>query len=363
MTQGRIRPTELTPVQRQKLLQDARPEWAARAREILPGPGVDRTVVVERFRSVRELPGNPEAGRGEFEQRCAACHRWRGRGHAVGPDLAAFRFKSIDDFLVAILNPNAAVEPRYAAWTVDLKDGRSLTGVIRDETSAGLTVVEPGGATTRVTREGLSRLVAEPHSLMPEGLESGLEPQALADLIAWLKSGPGVFGQATDAQRTQARQRFAKLGGTPATDWLDPEPSLPYPSGLGVLSLHVCRLTDGRSRLGWSSRSTDGVFRWPIAMGFWSQPKGVFSLWIQGRDALSFDVSLEDAVWTRPDGGVEMRYQVEETSAEDSNGMLELRVSSDWAKPGERVAFEVRGGAAGSQRWFGVYDAAGDSRP
>ncbi|MBL9173660.1 MAG: hypothetical protein JNL10_09015 [Verrucomicrobiales bacterium] len=91
-------------------------------------------------------------------------------------------------------------------------------------------------------------------------------------------------------------------------------------------------------------------------MGFVSQPPGRFTLFLNGRAALDFDASLLDAVWSRSDGAVTLRYRVREANEEDSNGLLEIAASPDWAPPGDSVSFEVRGSASESQRWFGLYD-------
>jgi putative heme-binding domain-containing protein len=108
---------------------------------------------------------------------------------AVGPDPKAYYDKSVSDFVTAILNPNAAVEPRYAAYAVTLRDGRALTGVIANETATNLEVVQPGGIRESVLRTDLREIRAIGLSLMPDGLEQAITPQDMADLIAYLKSG------------------------------------------------------------------------------------------------------------------------------------------------------------------------------
>jgi putative heme-binding domain-containing protein len=109
-------------------------------------------------------------------------------GHDVGPDLAALADKPADYFLVAILDPNRAVEPRYISYLVDLKSGRQLTGMLASETGTSITLVGPDGKARTVLRSRVERLVSTGKSLMPEGLEKDLSPRDLADLIAWLRS-------------------------------------------------------------------------------------------------------------------------------------------------------------------------------
>ena len=138
--------------------------------------------------------GNATRGATHFDQRCASCHALGGRGHAVGPDLGPFRAKPTADFLTAILDPNAAVEPRFTAWMVELKGGRVMMGVIGDESTSAFTLAQPGGTTERVAKAEITRFTPVPTSLMPVGLEDGMSPQDFADLIAWIRSAPPAAG-------------------------------------------------------------------------------------------------------------------------------------------------------------------------
>ena len=52
-----------------------------------------------------------------FQKVCATCHRLGGVGTEVGPDLAALADKSPESLLVAILDPNRAVETATPAST------------------------------------------------------------------------------------------------------------------------------------------------------------------------------------------------------------------------------------------------------
>jgi putative heme-binding domain-containing protein len=146
-----------------------------------------RAEVVAKYKNVKEL--TPASARGEtlFANNCASCHAFRGLGHAVGPNLVEFAGKSAEDFVVAILDPNAVIEPKFAAYEVETKDGRSLHGVVKNETATSLSVAQANGLEEKVLRSEIKELRASMLSLMPEGLEQAIAPQGMADLIAWLK--------------------------------------------------------------------------------------------------------------------------------------------------------------------------------
>ena len=187
---GVIHPAEVPAASRQSLSHHATESIRERAGKLLPaGSGGGRKEVLEKYRGVSELKGDAVNGATVFKTFCFACHSYIGAGMAVGPDLKAFYNKSASDFVTAILDPNAAVEPRYAGYVVDTNDGRALSGVIANETATSIEVVMPGGVRETILRGDLREIRATGISLMPDGLEQGMSPQAMADLIAFLKSG------------------------------------------------------------------------------------------------------------------------------------------------------------------------------
>jgi putative heme-binding domain-containing protein len=282
----------------------------------------------------------------------------------VGPDLTAFRTKGTEDFLLAILDPNAAIEPRFVNYQIETKDGRALTGVVKAETTTSLMLVQGGGLEEKILRNDIAEIKASNLSLMPEGLEQTLTPQDAANLIAYLKhSGPQPFGRATPDQAAKARAEFVKSGANGLAKIVAAAERLPYPGWLGTLRMPFCRQTDGKSRLVWETipvrtdlkPNETEIFRLPAAMGFLSQPSGNFQLLINSKPGMEFDVTLNSQSWQSDDGRIRMSYTVIENNDEDSCGILQIDVAGSLLEPGRPVRFEVIGSAAHSQRWFGVY--------
>jgi putative heme-binding domain-containing protein len=90
--------------------------------------------------------------------------------------------------LVAILDPNQAVEPRYLGYTAVTKAGDEFSGVLAAETPNSITLRAANGIEEVVLRDDLKELVGSGLSLMPEGFEKIFKPQDLADVISYLKS-------------------------------------------------------------------------------------------------------------------------------------------------------------------------------
>ncbi len=180
--------SELSLSNRQRLLQDGNENVRKRAEALFgAAPNDSRAQVRARYQTVEALAGNLQRGAAVFEKNCSTCHAFGGQGHAVGPDLAAFRTKSLEDFMVAILDPNAAIEPRFLNYQIEVNDGRLLSGVVKAEAANSLIIIQGGGLEESVLRRDIVAMKASSLSLMPEGLEQNISPQEMADLIAWLK--------------------------------------------------------------------------------------------------------------------------------------------------------------------------------
>ena len=186
-----VPPAEVDPARRARLLKHRDPSIRDRADAVFARAGEGREAVLARYRPALTSLGDREAGAKVFEKACASCHRLGSVGFEVGPDLAALTDRSPEALLVAILDPNRAVEGKYGGFAVELADGRVLDGLIADETSAGVTLRRQGGQDEVVARNQVVQIAASGRSLMPEGLEEQFSPADLADLIAFLGStGP-----------------------------------------------------------------------------------------------------------------------------------------------------------------------------
>jgi putative heme-binding domain-containing protein len=126
-----------------------------------------------------------------FRKSCAACHQLGGVGNAVGPDLASLGDKSPPALLIAVLDPNRAVEARYVGYSATTKGGRTFTGVLAAETGNSITLIDAEGKKNVILRSDLDELTSSGKSAMPEGLEKEIKPQDLADVISHIRSqGP-----------------------------------------------------------------------------------------------------------------------------------------------------------------------------
>jgi putative membrane-bound dehydrogenase-like protein len=186
----RIAAAEVDAPRRQRLLDHPSSDIRQRADKALAGPiDPDRQKVIVAYRPVLTLPGDARRGLQVFTKNCATCHRLGAVGQPVGPDLAQVRDKEPEWLLVALLDPNQAVDAKYLNYTAVLKNGVTLNGVVSSEGGNSLTLVGTDGKPQVVLRSDLEELFSTGKSAMPEGLEKDLKPQDVADVIAFVRAG------------------------------------------------------------------------------------------------------------------------------------------------------------------------------
>lgn len=185
---GKVRPGDIDPTRARRLIvaKDATVRTRA-ARLLKDGLPADRKEVLEKYRPALTMTADALRGREVFRNHCANCHAVAGIGVQVGPDISDTRTKTPEMLLTDVLNPNAAIDGNYVAYTVTTKDGKSLTGVIASETAAGITLRREQNQSDTVLRADIDELRSSGQSLMPEGLEMNVSVQEMADLIRFLK--------------------------------------------------------------------------------------------------------------------------------------------------------------------------------
>ena len=142
----------------------------------------------EQFKPALSLTGSRSRGAEVFTARCASCHRAAGEGHEVGPDLRSVKGHSPDQILRNIVDPSLTVQPDYVQYMVETQDGELHNGVLLASSTISVTLRNANGVQLRILREDIVSMANTRFSLMPEGLLAELEPQQVADLIAFIKA-------------------------------------------------------------------------------------------------------------------------------------------------------------------------------
>ncbi len=152
-------------------------------------------MVLKNYLPCLELAGNPERGKQVFAKQCAACHKIGDAGVPVGPDISDSRVQTADKLLTSILDPNRAIDNNYFRFVVLMNDGRTIDGIIAEETADKVVIRSQNDQRHVLARTDIEELKATGVSMMPEGLESQIDHQGMADLIAYIKNWRYTAGQ------------------------------------------------------------------------------------------------------------------------------------------------------------------------
>jgi putative membrane-bound dehydrogenase-like protein len=200
-----ILPSEVDAIRRQRLLEHKTESIRVRAQRIFgASTSVDRLKLVDSYRPALALKGDAGKGSALFQKTCAACHQLGGLGQPVGPDLAAEAGKPGEVLLIAILDPNAAVETRYISYTATTKNGLIVSGLLASETGSSITLIAADGKKHVMARADLDELASTGKSVMPEGLDKDITVDQMADLLAFLRQYAAVPKRKTFEGNTPA---------------------------------------------------------------------------------------------------------------------------------------------------------------
>lgn len=184
-----IKPGELSTEMKQLVMAHPNKQLQARGKALFGGTvRSDRAKVVDEYQDVLALEGDSTRGLAIFKQKCAVCHQVGKLGHQVAPSLESVKNKSTADLLISILDPNREAQPNFNTYVVQTIDGRVITGMIGSESSSSITLKRAEGKEDVILRSNIDLLQATGVSLMPEGLESDLKRQDLADVISFVKA-------------------------------------------------------------------------------------------------------------------------------------------------------------------------------
>jgi quinoprotein glucose dehydrogenase len=123
------------------------------------------------------------------EAACMRCHKVKGDGGDVGPDLADVAKKMGREYVLrAIVDPNAEIAKGYYNVMVTLSNGSVIAGLATNETSKELALRNPAdGKLQRVKKPAIKERVSLP-SAMPPGLGEILTKSELRDLVQYLST-------------------------------------------------------------------------------------------------------------------------------------------------------------------------------
>ena len=141
-----------------------------------------------KFHTLAEKAGDLANGKALFTTVCMGCHSVGGQGGQVGPVLNGAGALGVEALLRNILTPNAAMEPGYRVFRVELKDGDVLDGIRVSEDKDAIVLRRQNMDDARIPQATVRKASFTRTSIMPDGLLDGMKPQEVSDLFSYLKT-------------------------------------------------------------------------------------------------------------------------------------------------------------------------------
>jgi putative heme-binding domain-containing protein len=122
-------------------------------------------------------------------QACVACHTTADGQTPKGPHLVDIgkRYKPTE-ILQSILNPNAVVAQGFDTYAFTTKNKETHVGYVTLESANSISMRTAVGVAVEIPVKQIVKREKLAYSSMPQGLAAGLNPEQLADLLAYLQS-------------------------------------------------------------------------------------------------------------------------------------------------------------------------------
>ena len=118
---------------------------------------------------------------------CAKCHKVKGDGKEVGPDLSEIGSKlSKEAMYLSILDPSAGVSFNYETWALRTFDGTVLTGILVSQTDAGVELKTAEAIVHKLLKDDIEQMKKSSLSIMPADIPKLLKAQDLVDIVEYL---------------------------------------------------------------------------------------------------------------------------------------------------------------------------------
>jgi len=138
--------------------------------------------------------GDPGRGKAIYEGKgnCASCHRIRGMGARIGPDLSDIgNLRLAGELERSVVDPDAEILPQNRHFRAVTKDGATITGTLLNEDKYSVQLLDLSSRLVSLKRANLRESAFVDKSPMPS-YKDKLSHQELSDLVGYLASLKGV---------------------------------------------------------------------------------------------------------------------------------------------------------------------------
>ncbi len=138
-------------------------------------------------RAAEQVDGDADKGKAVYAANgCSGCHRIRGEGGRMGPDLTDIgAIRSMGHLQVAIVDPSQDVLPQHWTAKVTPKGADQVAGMRMNEDTFSIQLIDPAGRLRSFRKSDLASFEVDRSSAMPS-FEGRVQGEDFANLVAYL---------------------------------------------------------------------------------------------------------------------------------------------------------------------------------
>ncbi|MGN6544544.1 MAG: c-type cytochrome, partial [Aureliella sp.] len=149
-------------------------------------PSEAEIAILKRIQAFKPQDADAERGRQVFEKNCANCHKLRGVGQLVGPQLDGAAARSFERLAEDVLLPTRTVDKAFRMSSLLLDDDRVVVGLARESADGQMQVVGSDGKIQSVDPDAVVSRRDTTRSLMPDNFAELLSDRDLGDLMQFI---------------------------------------------------------------------------------------------------------------------------------------------------------------------------------
>ncbi len=149
--------------------------------------GEDKEELInDRLKGYR-MKRHPAAdGAATFSQFCSPCHQIDGQGNLIGPQLDGIGSWGLNALTEKVLDPNRNISKAFVNYTIQLKDGKTMTGLLKSEEGDQLHFADAAGQEFTLHKDDIEVRKVSPYSLMPDHFGRIIPEEQYYSLISYL---------------------------------------------------------------------------------------------------------------------------------------------------------------------------------
>ncbi len=163
-------------------------EWETLTADLTSVSEEKEALIQERIANFKRDEALIDSGHAVFVQHCSPCHQVGNEGGLVGPQLTGVGHWGAQALATKILDPNRNISEAFKNYTIEMKDGKVMSGLYRRDEGEVMVFANMAGQEFSVPKEEIAERKASDYTLMPDNFGERLSQADFNALLSYLLS-------------------------------------------------------------------------------------------------------------------------------------------------------------------------------